>query len=378
MGLALWIAIHRVPWLGPALADSVRAVVGPKPVAWAENIAYGVQDRLNRWRYQDQAPSSYWQVPQGSNTAAPVAASPAASSQTSAPVAAASADRFAPTPFVPPEPSVTAPGDGVWIPMNERFSGSGPSAMVKTTVHPDAERTFSMLAVVAMDLSRIRLHAAAGTHEPVDSTFPAALRTGLIDPTHHDTLIAAFNGGFQTIHGGYGMMVQGHRIGEPQTDACTVAIYPNGTVRIRSWQVLAGETQRMEAYRQTPRCLVEQGQRHPDLKSRYKTSWGAVVNGTTVIRRSALGVSEDGRTLYFGMGDGLTARSLADGMRAAGAFDVAQLDINHAFPRFVLFDKINAKLQATSALCSGFSYSPQDYVTEPKKRDFFFVTRRGG
>src|SRR4051812_36303240 len=73
---ALWIAIHKVQWLGPMLADGVRAVLGPKAVAWAEDVAYGLQDRIDRWRYKDQAPTTFWAAPSGSAGAlAPPAAS---------------------------------------------------------------------------------------------------------------------------------------------------------------------------------------------------------------------------------------------------------------------------------------------------------------
>ncbi|HPY19895.1 MAG TPA: phosphodiester glycosidase family protein, partial [Polyangiaceae bacterium] len=224
------------------------------------------------------------------------------------------------------------------------------------------------------DVSKVRIHAVAGTLEPRSTTFPESLRTGIVPEAQRPSLIAAFNGGFQTIHGGYAMMVDGHRIGEPRADACTVGLYRDGTIRIRSWPDLEAETDRMTAYRQTPRCLVENGQRHPELENRYNTSWGAVVDGGTVIRRSALGVSKDGNVLYFGMGDSLTARSLADGLKAAGAHDVAQLDVNHVFPRFVFFAEGARGLEAVAPLCPGFSFSPGDYVRSPMARYFFYVT----
>lgn len=410
--IVLWIAIHRVNWLGPALADGVRAVVGPAPVAWVENVAYGWQDRMNRWVHGGDKPQSYWQV--SADTASRAGAAPSGEAAKAAAGAAkgvgttyvgalgkagAGAERtpkgragvdatgeqalmptgvfFPPSAFTPPSSRVAAAGDGSWMPMEGRFPQGmrGQDApFYKAIVHPDAERPYTILAVVALDLTRVRVHAAAGTKEPVDASFPLELRSGLIAPEHWPSLVAAFNGGFQTIHGGYGMMVNGHRIGEPMSDACTVCIYGDGGIRIRSWDAVSEQVGKMVAYRQTPRCLVEQGVRHPDLKNRYNTSWGAVVNGATVVRRSALGIDRTGKVLFFGMGDALTARSLADGMMAAGAHDVAQLDVNHAFPRFVLFGDVDGQVRATTPLCPGFSFSPDDYVESPKKRDFFFVT----
>jgi len=366
MTILLWIAIHRVPWLGPWLADGVRAVVGPAPVAWAEDVAYGWQDRVNRWRHGKDAPHTYWEVP---GDWVPVAsASPVPAAAESSPPC------FPPKNFEPPFRVVAASGDGVWVPVDGRASVGGQSVMFKTMVHPDHERPYTVLALVAMDVSKVRIHAVAGTLEPRSTTFPESLRTGIVPEAQRPSLIAAFNGGFQTIHGGYAMMVDGHRIGEPRADACTVGLYRDGTIRIRSWPDLEAETDRMTAYRQTPRCLVENGQRHPELENRYNTSWGAVVDGGTVIRRSALGVSKDGNVLYFGMGDSLTARSLADGLKAAGAHDVAQLDVNHVFPRFVFFAEGARGLEAVAPLCPGFSFSPGDYVRSPMARDFFYVT----
>lgn len=372
LAIVLWIAIHRVPWLGPALADGVRAVVGPVPVAWAEDVAYGWQDRVNRWRHGKDAPHTYWEVPANGDVVASGVPAPVSSSGDATP----SNPSFPPKSFEAPHPHVASPGDGVWVPIRGRAEVGQTIAMVKTMVHPDFERPYTVLALVAMDLAKIQLQAAAGTFEPRDPTFPSELRTGKVPPQRLDTLIAAFNGGFQTIHGGYGMMIDGHRIGEPRKDACTVGIYVDGSIRIRSWSTIEPETGEMVAYRQTPRCLVEQGVRHPDLENRYNTSWGAVVNGGTLIRRSALGISEDGKVLFFGMGDSLTARSLADGMKAAGAHDVAQLDVNHVFPRFVFFGQSRGKLEAVEPLCPGFSFSPGDYVTAPMARDFFYVTSR--
>lgn len=368
----LWIAIHRIPWLGPAIADGTRAVVGPEPVAWAEDVAYGMQDRINRWRHGDDAPHAYWDVPVHQNPAATTSVEAPSSSAFTAPAS------FPPKPFKPPHAHVATQADGVWVPVQGRSTKNGSPTMVKSMVHPDHERPYTVLAMVAMDLTRLRVHAAAGTLEPRDPKFPEHMRAGRVPDAHLADVVAAFNGGFQTIHGGYSMMVDGHRIGEPLTDACTVALYPDQRIRIRSWEVLAGETEKMRAYRQTPRCLVERGQRHAELDNPYNTSWGAVVNGGTVIRRSALGISEDGKVLFFGMGDALTARSLADGMRIAGAFDVAQLDVNHVFPRFLLFGDGVDGVEAVEPLCSGFSFSRGDYVKSPMARDFFYVTHQPG
>ena len=59
----LWVAIHEVPGVGPALADGARWAFGPKAVAWAEDVSYDIQDRFDRWRYKDAKPKTFWDAP---------------------------------------------------------------------------------------------------------------------------------------------------------------------------------------------------------------------------------------------------------------------------------------------------------------------------
>ena len=64
MTAALWVAVHEVPWLGPALAEGARAVVGPGPVATLEDVSYGVADRLRLLvGGNDEKPKTYWDEP---------------------------------------------------------------------------------------------------------------------------------------------------------------------------------------------------------------------------------------------------------------------------------------------------------------------------
>ena len=37
-GAAFWFALHELPWFGPWAADAARNVVGPRVVAWAEDV----------------------------------------------------------------------------------------------------------------------------------------------------------------------------------------------------------------------------------------------------------------------------------------------------------------------------------------------------
>jgi hypothetical protein len=376
---ALWIGIHEIPWLGPMLADGVRAVVGPKPIAWAEDVTYGIQDRIDRWRYKDAAPKTFWDVPSGTPTAAPPPVAPAARAVTlasgtpsAAPAPSAPAEpSFPPPPFSPPFDGVASPGDGAWIPMKE-------PGLAKAVVHPDPKRGFAAVAVVAMDLRRTTLHLVAGTSEP-QGNVPPEHRPGLVPKDAAADLVAAFNGGFKAMHGHYGMMLDGETFVVPRDIACTVGLYRDGAIKIGTWRDLKTGEAQMRGFRQTPPCLVEDGKTNSALDSvEYNKGWGATVSGETVIRRSAIGIDKSGTTLFYGFGEAVTAQALSHAMRAIGAEDAAQLDVNYSYPRFLIYEAGEAGQppHVESALIPGIKFTKGEYVTEPAPRDFFYVTRK--
>jgi hypothetical protein len=106
--IALWIAIHRVSWLGPALADGLRALIGTEAVTRLEEWAYGAQDRFNRaWRRR-QPPKAYW--------SAPSAEPPGPAPHVPQPESQGEGRRAFPPPSVGPfDARAAASGDGVWV-----------------------------------------------------------------------------------------------------------------------------------------------------------------------------------------------------------------------------------------------------------------------
>lgn len=363
--LGLWVAIHEVPGFGPALADGARSLLGPGFVAWAEDTAYGIADDINQLRHKDDAPVTYWEAP----PAPPATAAPTADASATPP------PDPPPPPFAPPHAGVAAAADGTWIPM-EDASGQ-PPAMYKSLVHPDPKRSFAVVALVAIDRRRVDLHLVAGRTEPFSNTIPIERRPGVVPESDRGDLVAAFNGGFKAIHGHWGMMLAGETYVVPRDVGCTVAMMKDGAVRIGTWKDLKASEGEMSWYRQTPPCLVENDATHPALEVEYAKGWGATVSGETVIRRSALGVDATGRFLIFGLGDALTAQSLARAMKQAGARDAAQLDVNYAYPRFLVYERAPGEPpKAKSAIIPDIKFRPAEYVGEPALRDFFYLTRK--
>lgn len=380
--LALWIAVNRITWLGPLVADGLRAIIGKDAVAKLEDIGYAIQDRFYQYTRKDEPPKAYWSVPEVSKSPAP-SVDPMADSPGVAPADVEMPGEPPPVvlPKVPRDvgpvhKSWSAPGDGRWVPIAVPDVPSAPPTLFKTLLHPDKNRSWAEVFVVAMDIQAIELHMLAGTKEPI-ATEPEAesmVRPGVIPKEHHDLVLAAFNGGFKTEHGKYGMRVNGVTLIAPRSDVCTLARYGDGSIGVGSWPKLAAREPDMVFWRQTPPCMYEEGILHPNLRDGSVKKWGSTLDGETVIRRSAIGVSADGTFLYMAISNNTTAAAIADGMHHAGAASIAQLDVNFSYPKFVLFERGTGTERQAVPLATGFEFSKDEFIRQPSRRDFFYLT----
>jgi hypothetical protein len=269
---------------------------------------------------------------------------------------------------------VAARGDGQWIGVTDDVEPTLAPVLAKTMVHPDPKRVYSAVAIVAMDLNDVRIHAVPGTEEPASTTVKRADRPGKIPEPEQGRLLAAFNGGWQAIHGQFGMMVDGLELLPPKEGSCTVALYKDNSVRVAPWTALASTRDQMTAFRQTPPCLYEGGAPNRGLTDASR-NWGAAVDGATIIRRSAIGIDKDRKVLFYGSGDGLGALTLAQALRAAGAWDIAELDVNWSFPRYLFYDHKQQPPQVRESLIP-CSFKKNEHTGISYYRDYFYVTRR--
>ncbi|HLV66805.1 MAG TPA: hypothetical protein VKY73_13380 [Polyangiaceae bacterium] len=372
--LGLWVAVHRYEWMGPLVANGLRAVIGTDNVARLEDFVYAVEDRVNRVRRKHEPPQAYWTVP----TALPRASTRPVSS-------AVVPEKPALSPFRPVDPGPfdkkwTARGDGVWVPIVDPRRAEDDPRLYKTLLHPDPTRGWAEVFVVAVDLRRVDIHLMAGSQEPKfedEENPPPYERKAKIPEEHHDALLAAFNGGFMTEHGGYGMKVDDVVLVSPKPDVCSLVRYTDGSLQIASWKRIADREPEMLWYRQAPACMVQNGKLHPGLAAGSMRRWGATLDGETVIRRSAVGLSADRQILYVSITNHTTARVLADGLHHAGAVDIAQMDVNWSYPKFVLYEPHpdDGRLVAV-ALARGFEFSEDEYIRRRSRRDFFYITRK--
>jgi hypothetical protein len=266
--------------------------------------------------------------------------------------------------------------DGVWKAVSVANDG-GNTILFETTLHPDLNRPLSDLHIVAIDLAHARLHAIAGAVDPDADVAAAkgAARPAVVPAAMQPMLLAAFNGGWKTDHGHYGMKVDGVVLVPPK-ETCTIAGYTDDTIRIGGWSKLAAEEPKMGFYRQTPPCLYAGGVRNTGLSNELTTSWGANETGDPVIRRSAIGLDEHGTTLFVAVGNALTAPALADAMRFAGAFDVAELDVNWSYPKFLVYRANASGALDASTLFPTYVFDKDEYIRRRSTKDFFYLERR--
>jgi hypothetical protein len=236
--------------------------------------------------------------------------------------------------------------------------------------------------VVVADLASVRLHATAGSVEPKAMTAEGrrAARPALVPVDQRQRLVAAFNGGFKTEHGQHGMFVNGVTLVPARKGLCTIVGFEGGGVRVGTWDAVAAEVSHAGSnvlfWRQAAPCMLEHGKLNPALRDTGTRRWGATLEGDTVIRRSALGLDATRTSLYVAITNDTTATALAEAMLHAGATDVAQLDVNWSYPKFVLFPVDPSGARYAESLFEGFLVGRDDFVKKPYPRDFFYLLSR--
>jgi hypothetical protein len=324
-----------------------------------------------------RAPGAQAGAPPGSTPEGPPPADPSTASN-AIPPPPPSPPAFPPPKFDAIYARTAKPGDGEWTSLPPGAAAGEPPVLLQAVAHPHPIKRHVYVTIVAIDRSRVDLHLVAGTLEPESASIPAERRPGLVPQAHQPDLIAVFNGGFMAKHGRYGMMIDGDVFLPPRDELCSVALLRDRSIRIQTWKDLRASEREITAFRQTPPCIIENGVPHPELETeRRPRPWGGAENGDTEVRRSALGLDASGTVLFYGLGEWVTVKALADAMRAAGAVNAAQLDINWSYTRFLFFGRPSPgePLEVTSTLIPKIKHTRQGYVSNPSERDFFYLRR---
>src|SRR4051812_10643116 len=356
------------------LVDTVRAEVGPEPIAWLENKVFGVKDSLKRASFALFTPK----------TASALKAT--ATEQVVAKVLDGSDFAHAADSWPPPSvPSIwkdPKPGEGEWKPVTYGFlkpmlglpAGSKPPAyFYRTVIRPDPDRPYSELVLIAMDMRQLELGMQAGYEDPKPTTGSPGEGHLPQDPTVYKRVVGTFNGAFKTQHGAYGMMVNKRVLLPPVVGGATVIVTNSSAVGLGSWPASSGIPDNIASFRQNLDPLVEDGVANPT----GRRLWGWQLEGTSVMtQRTALCVTAAGH-LYYAWGEEIDGPTLGKALRQAGCSYAMHLDMNPAHAGFVYTDVVNPKKgEYHLKLADDRMTIPPEKFVRWSAKDFFYVTVR--
>jgi len=244
--------------------------------------------------------------------------------------------------------------------------------MADTFIRPDPSRSYAFVTLVQMDMSALRLWSVAGTIEPASEVGkPGA---GVVPKTIQDqgTLVAAFDGGFQYKDGQYGMIVGNETYLPLQNDVATLVGHKDGRLEIIKYegQYLGND---VAFVRQNCPMLIENGVLAVNDGTNRKL-WGRTTTWQIRTWRSGIGITAQGN-LVFAIGNALVPSTLADALKAAGAVNAMQLDINPNWVRFNVFNSFSNGQYTSKPIMDGISDGTYSFLHGDRK-DFFYVTKK--
>jgi hypothetical protein len=360
------------PWL-LWMVDTVRAEVGPAPIAWLENAVFGAKDSVKRTTYSIFASRA------GSALRADAANTRARVLDASA---LGSAQETWPPPRIPSLWKQTKPGEGEWEPVTYGFlkpmrgtlsaGGAPPPYFYRTFIRPDAERPYSRVVLIAMDTRQLEFGMQAGYEDPKPTTGPPGEGRLPRDPEVYERVVATFNGAFKTTHGAYGMMVQRRVLLPPVRGGASIVINDAHEIGLGSWPQSEEVPPDLLSYRQNLDPLVEDGVANPTGRQ----LWGWQLEGTSVMtQRTAICLTAAGH-VYYAFAPEIDGKTLGKALYQAGCNYAIHLDMNPAHCGFVFSDVRDPKGDMTLRLADDDMRIAPDKYARWSAKDFFYVMVR--
>jgi hypothetical protein len=232
------------------------------------------------------------------------------------------------------------PGEGQWIALDHdpfiTQTPGAPSAFVTSFLRSDKARPQTRVYVTVWDPRQIALHMEAGTVEPVSATGEAG--PGVIPRTPEviRRVVAGFNGGFQALHGEFGMQADGVLYLPPKPYAATVLELRDGSTAFGSWPGTSDVPDEVLSYRQNLTALVE----HDKFNPWGRNWWGGTPKGwadNVHTTRSGVCLTKESYVGYF-FGVDISAEVLANAMLQARCAYGVHLDMNPGLAGFEFYN----------------------------------------
>jgi hypothetical protein len=350
---------------GAWTADMLRSVLGPSITAQVESWYLGLSDTTHQLQYNlsGQHVAAPWTV--GTVTPLSILTAPPKTVLLS------------PMPLgrITPMVSPALPGEGTWATQGIAPSPYGYLPLdAKAFIRPDPSHPYAIVTLLQFDTRFFKLHMVAGTIEPGGprgfngpGLIPAADQKG-------NALLAAFNGGFKYADGQYGLKTNGIVYVPAQQNAATIAMTKSGQIIMGAWGVdprLNSGNTNLVAWRQNAALLIDNGKINPLTQD--GAAWGGTILNAAYTWRSGIGLTAHG-TLIYAAGSFLTALTLGEALRAAGAVTAMQTDINPFWVRAFLYSRDSQGTLNIIKLNPAMYGTGNEYLSATE-RDFFYMTR---
>lgn len=361
--------------------DTVRAVpwIGPAPIAWLEEKAFAARDGVKQ---------ALFKVTDGNQALAKENDQPPVAKVLDTSQAAADLGHWPPSAirsmWKNPEP-----GEGEWEApkqpwikrMAKEVAGEGdaaPSPFMRTFVRPDQERPYAKVLLVAMDMRQLDLDMEAGSEDPKPLTGSPGVGRLPREPAVYTRVAAAFNGGFKTEHGNYGMMLKKRVLLPPVQGAATVILTKDGRFGMGTW----GTNKDVGGIQDVPKDEIVSFRQNLDplmendvVNPMGRWQWGFTLPGTSMqTERSGICVTSAGHLMYA-WGDDVSATTLGNAMKMAGCVYGMHLDMNphHTGFTFTNINEFKNRNYKSELLSTQMEIDTDRYLLYAPK-DFFFVT----
>ena len=349
---------------GAWMADTLRTIFGPTITAQVESWYLGFSDTTHQLQYKlgGQQVTPPWTI----GTSPVVLTTPPPKIVPLSPMPLHRISTFVSPPL---------PGEGVWVPQSV---ASAPYSYLpldaKAFIRPDPSHPYAIVTLLQFDARFFRLHMVSGTIEPGGPL--GHYGTGVIPTSDQkgNALLAAFNGGFKYADGQYGLKTNGIVYVPPQPNAATIAVTRSGQIILGAWGVdprLNNNNPDLVAWRQNASLLINNGTINPLTQD--GAAWGGTILNSAYTWRSAIGLTANG-TLLYAAGSYLTALTLGQALKAAGAVMALQTDINPFWVRAFLYSR-NAQNAYNIIKLNPAMYGTGTEYLSATERDFFYLTR---
>jgi len=269
---------------------------------------------------------------------------------------------------IPAQAADPLPGEGAWHAVT--YNAAGNPVIEEAALRPDAKHTSELAYAVWMNQKALTFTLQPGYQQPggswpvPDSVAGAAL-TGLV---------ATWNGGFKVkpddALGGY--YANGVTAVPLVPGRAAEVFYRDGSLRIGVWGSDLTMNPNVLAVRENLSPLVQAGVVQVDAGAGSGTQWGYTISNDYYIARSGVGITATGDIVYVS-GSALSVATLAQLLRAAGAVNAMELDINPDWVSFMTYSGSGAKPDPVKL----WNFiQPADRYLEPASRDFVSVHLR--